>query len=867
MHPHDLDLPAWGPYSKRYAGCSHIPDPAAGCRLDVAVFPAWEQGRIDVPNVAWDSGYAPWLAAADGTFHAFRHQLLGRDQLTADVAYAAPGDGGAGRVVRIRLANRSDRGQSLCAHLVLGCQYPSPRPTGHSAPQVARPLHLLLPGGGSWVDARDAVAWTAAPDQGRSRLCPDGWAWHEELEDGSVEGGYRWFAAGEGATWSLGGAPAGSRLWLRVRAPRGRALLAVDGTEVAVERPDWHWVQLPAPRDAAVALIHRGGERCDLDLLALTPTAPQVAQRTWQPVPAIVDGPVPDSLVLRYPDLATTYGVRWIGRSFIRQWFAESLDEPMRRGAHNHVSPVLRGPGEGHWLVVRLGPFHLAPGAEAEAWAWLADGEAAAVAQRLAAPDEAVLRGWMEAAEARAWRSPTAGDRGRAAQLMSATLCTNVVYPVYTRRGYVRHHSPGKAWDSLYTWDSGFLALGLNELDPRRAAACIAQYLMPEGDPACAWLHHGTPLPVQVHAAREVWNRTRDRALLARLYPGLRQMHRFLAGRHPGSETVLPSGLIRTWHHFYNSGGWDDYPAQAQVHAQGIAARVAPMVNTCQAIACARILRELAAILGIDDAAEYAADIDRFGAAVQASAWDAAEGWFGYVEHDAQGRAAGLVRHPSGVNVNRGLDGCYPLVAGICDADQERRLLAHLADPRELWTAYGLSTVDRSAPNYRDDGYWNGAVWLPHCWFFWKALLDLGAGDLAWRLVSTALDTWSAEFAAAERTWEKMIISTGRGSGWHHFGGLSSPLLAWHEALHRPGRLSGGAQLWIESEAATGGGYRAALRLGGAAGRSSLAWLCLPGSATRTATWCGRPAPLRRLGGEVWEVTLPADARGELVVT
>lgn len=27
---HDLRLPAWGPYTKRYMGISHIPDVAAG---------------------------------------------------------------------------------------------------------------------------------------------------------------------------------------------------------------------------------------------------------------------------------------------------------------------------------------------------------------------------------------------------------------------------------------------------------------------------------------------------------------------------------------------------------------------------------------------------------------------------------------------------------------------------------------------------------------------------------------------------------------------------------------------------------------------------------------------------------------------
>jgi hypothetical protein len=182
-----------------------------------------------------------------------------------------------------------------------------------------------------------------------------------------------------------------------------------------------------------------------------------------------------------------------------------------------------------------------------------------------------------------------------------------------------------------------------------------------------------------------------------------------------------------------------------------------------------------------------------------------------------------------------------------------------------LWTRFGFSTVDQSAPNYRDDGYWNGAVWLPHCWFFWKALLDLGAGDLAWRLVDSALDSWSEQFAVTERTWEKMIIATGRGTGWHHFGGLSSPLLCWYEAVHRPGRLSGGQGLWIEREdLAIAAAWRGRLRLTGQPGRRSVVWLCLP-EASGTATWNGAPVPLRRLGGAVWEATLPADGVGELV--
>ena len=39
---------------------------------------------------------------------------------------------------------------------------------------------------------------------------------------------------------------------------------------------------------------------------------------------------------------------------------------------------------------------------------------------------------------------------------------------------------------------------------------------------------------------------------------------------------------------------------------------------------------------------------------------------------------------------------------------------------------YKRQAVDMSASSYRDDGYWNGAVWFSHQWFFWKTMLDLG---------------------------------------------------------------------------------------------------------------------------------------------
>lgn len=96
--------------------------------------------------------------------------------------------------------------------------------------------------------------------------------------------------------------------------------------------------------------------------------------------------------------------------------------------------------------------------------------------------------------------------------------------------------------------------------------------------------------------------------------------------------------------------------------------------------------------------------IKRFGKAVQAYAWDEESGYFGYVLHDEQGSPKGLLRHESGQNYNMGLDGAYPLIAGICTPEQEKRLVGYISDGERLWSPIGLSTVDQSA------------AYLP-CWF------------------------------------------------------------------------------------------------------------------------------------------------------
>ncbi|MBQ4043953.1 MAG: hypothetical protein IJD06_08160 [Clostridia bacterium] len=98
--------------------------------------------------------------------------------------------------------------------------------------------------------------------------------------------------------------------------------------------------------------------------------------------------------------------------------------------------------------------------------------------------------------------------------------------------------------------------------------------------------------------------------------------------------------------------------------------------------------------------------------------------------------------------------------------------------------------MDKSAPYYRVDGYWNGAVWMPHQWFAFLGMLNLGRTDDAAKIAHTALETWKRETDETYNCYEHFVLTSGRGGGWHHFSGLSAPVVLWYHALYVPGTIT-----------------------------------------------------------------------------
>jgi hypothetical protein len=890
---HDLNLPAWGPYSKRYSGISHIPDASQGLRFDLAVVPGFYRRQMLVPNEKWASGHHAWEAAPELSYCAYRYELEWKDQVYCDVSFSAVS--AQARLLRCAFVNNTDLAQNLMLHLVAFMNFP---PVSTDTDEPIRMAKVDLPDGGLWIDALDYEELQFATARPTDNLTLDGMLRAEVREHGLVQGSGIGFGQ-EAGDWvqfrfDLHRPLKQAALTIRYRLAGAQpARFRLEGTTAADVTFDGKGADGAGFAEMVVAaggldagesvlrFVSLGGGDIELDGFAVTAASQTHEVRfsihSWTQVPKILDGPQPNSLILKYADTETVYGLAWDHPDWwLRQYYHDELDCMLRHLVPNNYSPVVHGSGEGHFTDAFLRPVPLPPRSERTVYGLVCagsrrdvEGRLAEFAQETPGAFEEVYRSARK--QAVALSSLPSGETYRFSQeRMAATELMNVVYPVYTRRQYIRHYTPGKWWDSLYTWDSGFIGLGLLELDVQRAVDCLNAYVTDPGDDHAAFVLHGSPVPTQFYLFHELWNRTQDRALLERFYPSLRQYYLFMAGRLGSSTTrELESNILKTWDYCsYNSAGWDDYPAQHHAIAEGPTGRTTDVAITAHVIRCAKTLLAASETLGVTkDRAVYNADITVFAEALQRHSWDGEAGYFSYVNHDQDGHPVEHLRHESGANYNMGLDGMMPLVAGICTTEQEELMLERLADPERLWTRIGLSTVDQSAPYYRKEGYWNGAVWMPYQWLFWKTALDLGQGEFAYRIAKTALDLWKAEVEATYYCFEHFLIESGRGTGWHQFGGLSSPVLSWFSAYHRPGRLTAGLDTWVEEQQFSNQGQSFKGRLRSSRpGRPAAVVVNLQPGTKYSASWNGKPVEYREINPGSLQIEFPSAQIGYLEV-
>jgi len=813
---HDLALPSWGPYSDKFNGISHVPQANNGFRFDVVVQPSlYLRNLTPLANVKRESGYHPWQANADLSYFSYRFELEWKDRVFCDVSFSKVDE--QSRLIKASFVNNTSSNRSLSLNIFSTITFP-----------YSKSIKALLPANVEWQKATDYTSFTDSIISWNYNLVYNGQLRGYVNDDNAV-----------GHTAIVTGKYAGGKLNYQLLNPRklvngvmifryktvsetaAKVQVSVDGKPLkTIDFPnakDYSLMMVEVsdlPKTQAVfslKFINNAALRLDgfalIEKRDLSTIKFENIENNF--LPKQIPAGISNAILLKHKEVNEFYGMVWNDQTAdLRELFDDNPDQALFqfnnlvKHGKGFENTNINGINKGWFKNVFAAPIVLKPNQKAVRYAYVVAGKSEReVIDKL----NNFNANWAMAETIYQRQNATIdySKHNRAGikyqfsqQLMEATTLTNLIYPTFTANQFTKHTTPGKKWSSLYTWDSGFIGLGYASINVGRALESLNAYTMDSTEQS-AFLSHGTPLPVQGYLFAELWNITQNEEYLRYYYPRLKRYYSFLGGAESSSTRKLKSNLIKTWDIFYNSGGWDDYSPQVFVHKNKLQDFVAPTINTAHQIRFAKLLRMAAWQLGYpNDIAQYTSDISMYSKALQENAWDEVAGYYGYVKHDPDGVKTTILRDSTGVNLNMGLDGCSPLIAGICTPKQQRQLLQHLFTKGQLWTDQGITAIDQSAPYYSKDGYWNGRVWMPHQWFFWKTMLDLNEPERAVQIAVTALEVWKRETDDTYNCWENFANDTGNGGGWHQFGALSSPVLNWYASLFKPGTITHGFDVW-----------------------------------------------------------------------
>lgn len=827
MHNSAKSMPLWGPYSKKYMGISKVAesDLKSGARFDFSVHPTVWNSSVPVPNVTFPSGYHLWRCMGDYSFYSYRYELMWKDMIYCDVSFSRI-DSGA-YLMRCEFVNNTDLKQNCILNAYSAMEYPKPFLCRLSTPENA-----LV------IEANDYSEYNYANPRPWDTENPDGMA-KGQFSDYHFHGG---FGLGDRCenyhVPSLGLKPFGCEkgdfvsykadlsafenpvLTLRYKSVTAEpARFLLNGNEISLSTAgELAFASFDIDKSGEIALESLGTGGIELDVLIVTEKGqesgisasiekhgfvPEIKSekcgrgrriRLYYPESGetfyvltnnektrertLESGCLEDALVNRLSNGDHTYDE--LTRTFSESFSEKKSDEGF---FHNTlVKSIFIDPRSTHieYMVISQSAFEP-----------LSDCEYEEIYAKASAQQDG---GYNEEGE----------KYTLSTEILKSTLLTNVVYPVYKHGENVIHFTPGKRWDSFYTWDSGVIGVGVLEFSPEKAQYILETYLSQEDNKDFAFLLHGSLVPTQFAQYLEMLKRAEDKKPLLSLYDKMMRYYRFLAGEGGSTTAKFKNGLLTTYDYWYSCSGMDDYPAQVYMIDKQMMHRICPCISTSHIIRAAKIMKMAAAALGREeDAQRLQQDIDKSTAALNALAWDEEAGYYSYTVYDDDKKVCAFLRNEQGENMNKGMDGVYPLVAGAAPQERAERLLAHIKNPHEMWSKSGISAVDMSASYYFDDGYWNGNVWMAHQWFLWKTMFDLGEADFAFDIAKRALDMWKKETDFSYCTYECFGIETQRGGWFHNFGGLSAPVCVWANAYYKPGTVTTGFDVWTDYQRAT----------------------------------------------------------------
>lgn len=363
---HDIaSLHAWGPYSKRYAGISHIPDMRKGIRFDFSVMPGYYRNRQLVPHVLFESSYYPWEINPEMTCITYRYELEWKDRVYTDVTYHILDDNRT--LVGIHCVNNTSMPQNLVLNQMAYIDYPE------TYPQVA----VSDTSGLQWYNAIDYIENEPASKSPQYKLVYDGWQRNEERSTSSLDGSIlgRGFGRNKGDRLSylvniLPGQENGA-IGLRFKMKKGEsAVLCLKGL---VEQS----VELEGTGEFSFLSVPYNGKKAGeykLELVSGSTVAISLdgffigdvdginkvnVVRTPIPFTPVMEvGETKQDFILKYKDCDNYYGVAWnYQHSEVREILNGELESFFRRRVHEHVSSRLIGDRNWHYANAFFAPY------------------------------------------------------------------------------------------------------------------------------------------------------------------------------------------------------------------------------------------------------------------------------------------------------------------------------------------------------------------------------------------------------------------------------------------------------------------------------------------------------------------------------
>ena len=790
---YDLSLGNWGPYNKEYLGISHISNPDIGQTFSVELFPGMFRKNIIACPTCNDNGVKMWGANPSLTHFAYRYELEWKDNVYMDAHFDITDDS----VVKIQcqVVNDTDYERSVNLNLCACVKYPYIKCGANYKKYYKR---CLCKPDDNFVYI-NAVDYT---DISSSMLiAKDGKYLCEEMGD-YCTGGYT-YIDGKHFTdkshyveYDLNREI--SSAGLRYKSDKNTSIVVmIDGKEYSINlnKTDdrFDYCSIDVPDAYAKKLKIMIADSCvSLDCIIAGHNAKNaefICDKN-QFVPVYKD--IKDNtMTLRYAHSEYEYQIQWNEEpEKIRTLYTDDAGKLLENKIHDHVSYEIRDTDESRNVYENIftKPVYLKPHSKGK-YSFVIRSRKLSEEYHFASKKTHRIYETMPNSDGNTYKFSQ--------NIMSYTALLNVVYPIYTRRGFIRHNTPGRIWDSLYTWDSGFIGLGLSTMDFDRAFDCLNTYLTPVGDKHSPYIFHGSVVPVQIFLYQQLINKFPDKIKkLKAIYPMMKDYYDFFKNLDKASG--LDSNLLKTWHIFYNSGGWDDYPPQKALRYNTDLYddtcsydNTTPVITTAITVLIARIMKNISVSLGYtDDISSFDEDISKYSRAVQSNLWDDKTGYYSYMVHDSNGKPKEFLKYKDGTNFNLGFDGIYPYIAGISNEYQSKRIKENIT--KGLFTKAGVGVVDTRAPYYNPYGYWNGSVWMPHQWILYKSLLDKGEIALATKIAFTALNVWKEEVDDSYSCFEHFMSFNKKGAGFHQFSGLSCPVLNFFSSYYIPGSIDGG---------------------------------------------------------------------------